>query len=143
MRKYFFILLQGIGIILFNTGCSKVGDPVDEDNHVIDHSDNIFPVLVVNKPANNQVLNNGDTIFVEGMVSDEKTMYRGRIKISDDGNGFVVKEEFFETHILQTINFNIFYKANVSAMTDYTVLVEFEDHGLNKVYVTLKVKVNP
>jgi hypothetical protein len=28
-------------------------------------------------------------------------------------------------------------------MTDYTVLVEFEDHGLNKVYVTLKVKVNP
>src|SRR5688572_7238018 len=113
MRKVFFMLLQGIGVILFITGCSKVGDPVDEDNHVIDHSDNIFPVMVVNKPVNNQVLNNGDTIFVEGMVSDDKTMYRGRIKISNDGNGFVVKEEFFETHILQTINFNIDRKSVV------------------------------
>ena len=137
------MLLQGIGVMLFITGCSKVGDPPDEDIHVIDHSDNVFPVLVVNKPLNNQVLNNGDTIFVEGMVSDDKTMYRGRIKISDDGTGFVLKEEFFETHVLQTINFNVFYKANVTAVADFTVLVEFEDHGLNKVYVSLKVKVNP
>lgn len=135
MRNFFFMLLQGIA--LFITGCSKSGDTTDEV------SDNIFPVLVVNKPVNNQVLNNGDTIFVEGMVSDERMMYRGRIKISDDGTGFVVKEEFFETYVLQTINFNVFYKTNVVVMTDYTVLVEFEDHGLNKVYVTLKVKVNP
>lgn len=137
------MLLVGIGFILFIAGCSKVGDPADDDNHVIDLSDNIFPVLVVNKPVNNQVLNNGDSIFVEGMVSDDKSMYRGRIKISEDGTGFVVKEEFFETHVLQTINFNIFYKASVATTTDYSVLVEFEDHGLNKVYVTLKVKVNP
>lgn len=135
MRNFFFMLLQGIA--LFITGCSKSGDTTDEV------SDNIFPVLVVNKPVNNQVLNNGDTIFVEGMVSDDRMMYRGRIKISDDGTGFVVKEEFFETYVLQTINFNVFYKTNVVVMTDYTVLVEFEDHGLNKVYVTLRVKVNP
>ena len=135
MRNFFFMLLQGIA--LFITGCSKSGDTTDEV------SDNIFPVLVVNKPVNNQVLNNGDTIFVEGLVSDDRMMYRGRIKISDDGTGFVVKEEFFETYVLQTINFNVFYKTNVVVMTDYTVLVEFEDHGLNKVYVTLKVKVNP
>ena len=83
------MLLQGIA--LFVTGCSKAGDTMDEV------PDNIFPLLVVNKPLNNQVFNNGDTIFVEGMVSDDKMMYKGRIKISDDGNGFVVKEEFFET----------------------------------------------
>ena len=137
------MLLQGIGVMLFITGCSKVGGSPDEDIHVIDHSDNVFPVLAVNKPLNNQVLNNGDTIFVEGKVSDDKTMYKGRIKISDDGNGFGLKEEFFETHVLQTINFNTFYKANVTTVSDFTVLVEFEDHGLNKVFVSLKVKVNP
>lgn len=141
MKKRVLLIFWVAGSIFFNS-CSKVGS-AEDDNDTIDHSDNVFPNLTVIRPINNQVYNNGDTIYVEGEVSDEKLMYRGRIRLTDDANGFVLKEEFYETHIMQTISFNFYYKATVASVSDYTIAVEFEDHGLNRVTATYKVKVNP
>jgi hypothetical protein len=132
------------GLLLFVfTACTKTGGGNSDNNHQIDDNDLTPPVITVNKPVNNQVYLSGDSIIVEGFATDTKSLYKGKVRITDDANGQTTKEQFYETHFLQRIDFRIAYKATVTATHDYTVLVEFEDHGLNTVNQTLKVKVNP
>lgn len=42
-----------------------------------------------------------------------------------------------------TYNFNLNHTSSVPIITNYTVTVFFEDHGLNSVSKTVKIKVNP
>jgi len=70
-------------------------------------------------------------------------MYKGTVKIINDATGITVKNEIYETHFLQRIDFYVAYKATVSLVTNYTIAIEFQDHGANMVTQTLKVKVNP
>lgn len=137
-----YICFSGLTLFLL-IACSKTGGGTPDDNHQIDDNDVTPPVITVSKPANNQVYVSGDEIIVEGFATDTKSLYKGKVKITNDSNGLTMKEQFYETHFLQRIDFRIAYKATVTATTDYTVLVEFEDHGLNMVNQTLKVKVNP
>jgi hypothetical protein len=142
--KKFIVYIGLISITFFGfMACSKTGGGTPDDNHQIDDNDNTPPVITVNKPANNQVYVSGDSIIVEGFATDTKSLYKGKVKITGDANGLTMREEFYETHFLQRIDFRIAYKATVTAANDYTVTVEFEDHGLNTVSQTLKVKVNP
>jgi hypothetical protein len=132
------------GAVLFVfIACSKTGGGGADNNHQIDDNDVTPPVITVSKPVNNQVYFSGDSIIVEGFATDTKSLYKGKVKIISDSNGLTMNEQFYETHFLQRIDFRIAYKAVVTATTDYTVLVQFEDHGLNVVNQTLKVKVNP
>jgi hypothetical protein len=70
-------------------------------------------------------------------------MYNGKVQIKNDVNGLMVAEGYYETHFLLAISFRLAYKAIVTAPTDFTALVEFQDHGANTSTVTIKVKVNP
>ena len=83
------------------------------------------------------------SIIVEGKVTDNKKLYKGKIFISNSTSGIVVAEQYYETHFLQVMDLRLTYKATVSLATEFTVTVEFEDHGLNKATQTLNVKVNP
>jgi hypothetical protein len=55
----------------------------------------------------------------------------------------VVADNYYETHFLSAINFRLAYKTVVTSSTDFTVLIDFQDHGANNVNQTIKVKVNP
>ena len=123
--------------------CSKVGAGEEEDINAIDENDNVFPVITASKPTPNQVYASGDSIIVEGSVTDEKVMYKGKVQIKNDVNGFMVADNYYETHFLKTINYRLAYKAVVTAPTDFSVILEFQDHGGNSVSSTTKVKVNP
>ena len=133
------VIVSAVAVI---ASCSKVGEAA-EDLDVIDQSDNVFPVINATKPSANQVYRSGDSIIVEGNVIDEKKMYRGKVQIKNDANSLVVAENYYETHFLQAINFRLAYQAIVTATTDFSVLVEFQDHGMNTSAATIKVKVNP
>ena len=50
---------------------------------------------------------------------------------------------YYESHFLQAINYRLAYKAEVTVPTDFSILVEFQDHGANTSATTIKVKVNP
>ncbi len=141
MRKYFYCIVIVFATVVI-AACSKVGAG-EEDLDVIDQSDNTFPVINAAKPTANQVYRSGDSIIVEGVATDEKKMYKGRVQIKNDANGLMVAENYYETHFLQAINFRLAYKAIVTASTDFSVLVEFQDHGMNTVTATIKVKVDP
>ncbi len=124
--------------------CTKVGTGTEEENvDAIDQNDAIFPVITVSKPTANQVYNSGDSIIAEGKVTDEKRMYKGKVIIKNDATGTIVADNYYETHFLAAINYRLAYKAIVTVPTDFSILVEFQDHGLNTATATIKVKVNP
>ena len=142
-KSVLLILLIGFTCLVF-IACTKVGGTalVDDPTH-FDPGDDVFPVIVLNKPSDNQVYANGDSIVVNGYATDNKIVYKGNIKIIDDAIGLAVNEQNFESHIYNRIDFNVAYKADVSKVSTYTIQIEFEDHGLNVTKQELKVKVNP
>jgi hypothetical protein len=144
VKKIFYpgiiVCLAGLLIV----SCSKVGSGQGEDNlDAIDQNDDIFPTITVSKPTNNQVYSSGDSIIVERKVTDDKKLYKGNVQIKNDANNFVTAEGYYETHFLSAINYRLAYKAVVTTPTDFSILVDFQDHGLNTSTATIKVKVNP
>jgi hypothetical protein len=128
---------------LIMISCGKVGSESEDNPYAIDQDDNVFPVITVSKPVANQVYASGDSIIVEGKVTDDKKLYKGKVEIKNDADNSVMADTFYETHYLPAINFRLAYKATVTTSTDFTILVEFRDHGDNVSTATIKVKVNP
>jgi len=141
MRSFFYFIVI-ISVVLVITACSKVGTSEEEDINAIDQNDDVFPVINATKPTINQVYRSGDSIIVEGNVTDDKKLYKGKVQIKNDANSSVVAENYYETHFLTAMNFRLAYQAIVNTSTDFTVLVEFQDHGANTSTTTIKVKVN-
>ncbi len=138
----FTVVIISAGLLILS--CSKVGGTGEAQNpDAIDQSDDLFPTITVSKPAANQVYTSGDSIIVEGKVTDDKKLYKGKVQIKNDAINFVMAEGYYETHFLSTINYRLAYKAVVTTSTDFSILVDFQDHGLNTSTATIKVKVNP
>lgn len=127
--------------------CSKGGtitdDGSDGGGNVNNPSDTTAPVLTINNPLPNQVYTNWATINVSGNISDDLGLYRGSIRITNDAGGGLLKEQLYEIHGIRTYNFSVNHTATVTAASDYTVTVSFEDHGYNSTTKTVKIKVNP
>jgi len=123
--------------------CSKVGAGQQENLDAVDQNDDVFPVVTVSKPTANQSYASGDSIIVEGKVTDNKIVYKGKVQIKNDANNLVMADSYYESHFLQAINYRLAYKAEVTVPTDFSILVEFQDHGANTSTITIKVKVNP
>jgi len=142
MKRCFYLI--GIFVLTNVTmiSCSKVGGPGQETLDAIDQNDDVFPTITVSKPTASQVYISGDSIIVEGKVTDDKIVYKGKVQIKNDAN-LVLADSYYESHFLQAINYRLAYKAVVTAPTDFSILVEFQDHGANTSTTTIKVKVNP
>jgi hypothetical protein len=141
MSRYKILFSLYVATAIVAAACSK-GGTATEDPHTTDFSDSTTPVVDIFRPSDNQVFNSGDTIRVDGRVTDNG-LYRGSIRITNDSTGAVLKEELYEIHGFQLYDFHIEYKAVVAAVANYTVTVQFEDHGLNAGIKTARVKINP
>ena len=143
MKKYFYFIGMLVLASVIMISCSKVGGPGEEPLDAIDQNDDILPTITFSKPTANQVYTSGDSIIVEGKVTDDKTLYKGKVEIKNDVNSFVVANGIYETHYLAAMDYRVAYKAVVTTPTDFTIRVEFQDHGANTSVATIKVKVNP
>jgi len=143
VRKDFLLTLLVVLTSVMIISCSKVGAGQQENLDAIDQNDDVFPVVTVSKPTANQVYTSGDSIIVEGKVTDNKIVYKGKVQIKNDANNLVMADSYYESHFLQAINYRLAYKAEVTVPTDFSILVEFQDHGANTSTTTIKVKVNP
>ncbi len=127
--------------------CSKGGGSVDDSGGGVHFTpspdDTTKPVLDIYTPTINQVFTSGNNINVTGRITDDLGLYRGSIRITDDANGNVLKEQLYEIHFVTSYNFSINYTATVSVPSNYTVTVFFEDHGYNNATKSVKIKVNP
>src|SRR5258705_13486396 len=145
MKTRVHILLFLTAGVLFAVACSKGGS---SDNGGGSHPtpspvDTIAPVLTINTPTANQVFTSGNVISIAGRITDDLGLYRGSIRIYNDANGALLKEQLYEIHYVLGYDFNIFYTTNVTLPSDYTVIVFFENHGNNNADKSLKMKVNP
>jgi hypothetical protein len=142
MKFYSYVLLLAFTTIQA-TSCSKTkGSSSNDDHHPVNENDTTMPVIRIDRPAAGQVFANGDTVKIEGVVTDN-SLYQGKIKIINDGNGLLVNEKNYNVHNQQSVNYSLLHKTSVSVITDYTITIEFEDHGLNKAVQTVRVKVTP
>jgi hypothetical protein len=141
IRSFHLAVIVSAAVLI--ASCGKVGVAADEDINGIDQNDDVFPVITTIKPTPNQVYVSGDSIIAEGSVTDEKVMYKGRVQLKNDANGLMVADNYYETHFLKTLNYRLAYKAIVTVPTDFSVILDFQDHGANAVTATIKVKVNP
>ena len=133
--------------VILLAACSKGGTAAggDDDNgpHIISPNDVTAPVVDIYTPIANQVFTTGTTVNITGKISDDFGLYRGTVRIINDANGEVLKNQQYEIHGLLSYNFNVPYYTVVSTASNYTVTVTFEDHGLNSTTKSVSIKVNP
>lgn len=126
--------------------CSKGGIATDNGgggSHVDTPNDVTPPVVSIFTPTTNQVFTSGNVINITGKLTDDLGLYRGTIKLVNDVTGIELMKQAYEIHGLLLYNFNINYTPSVTASSDYTVIVSFEDHGANTTTKSVSVKVNP
>jgi hypothetical protein len=130
--------------LIIAAACSK-GSAVAEDTnpHNYNPADTIPPVLLVNTPLADQQFTSGASITITGNIADNEGLYRGSIRIINDANGEVLKQQLYEIHGVKTYDFNISHTAVVSSAANYTVSISFEDHGLNSAAKSIRIRVNP
>ena len=143
MTKYCYLIAAAISISMIVVSCTKVGAGEEENLDTVDYSDKVFPVISISKPTANQVYTNADSIIVQGKTTDDRVVYKGKVLVINDATNGVVAESYYESHFLSAIDFRVAYKPAVTIQTNFTVFVEFQDHGLNTVSSSIKVKVNP
>jgi Bacterial Ig domain len=131
-----------IGFAACTTGGGSGVDP-NGDPHVLNYYDSIAPVVEIYTPAADQVFTSGSAINMTGKITDETGLYRGSVRVTNDANGELLKEQLYEIHGFLTYNFTVNYTTSVTTPSNYTVTVNFEDHGLNASSRSVKVKVNP
>ena len=139
------LLLLATGILLA-AACSKGGTSSDDgggSHPAPSPIDTIAPSLNINTPTSNQVFTSGNVINVTGRITDDLGLYRGSIRITNDANGTILKEQLYEIHYVLSYDFSISYTTSVTVPSDYTVTVFFEDHGYNGAAKSVKMKVNP
>lgn len=106
-------------------------------------TDTIPPSLVISTPVPDQVFQSGSTVTVSGRITDDLGLYRGTIRITQDGTGFLLREQAYEIHGILSYAYSLAQPITVTSATEYTVTVRFEDHGNNAVSRSVKFKVNP
>lgn len=137
-------IILGAGLMF---SCSKSGSGGNggtvDGTHVFNPSDITPPVLVINSPVANEIFLNGNSIVVTGKITDTQGLYQGSIRVVNDANGALLKEQLYEIHGVLSYNFNSAYVVNTVTAGIYTVTVSFNDHGLNTVTQSVKVQVGP
>jgi hypothetical protein len=137
------LLLGLLFISVTILSCSRSGNPADDDSpHVVNPNDNIAPVVEIYTPVADQLFPNGNTINITGKITDETALYRGSIRIVNDANGAVLREQAYEIHGLLSYSYNLPYTVTTTTAGEYTISVAFEDHGLNMTSKSVKVKVS-
>ena len=131
-------------MILTGLSCSESGAVGENQNgnHINDPEDKTAPLLTINTPAADQIFNSGNTMSIAGNITDDLGLYRGSIRITNDANGELLKQQAYEIHGVVSYNFSINYTPIVSVASNYTITISFEDHGQNSTTKTVKVKVN-
>jgi len=149
MQKKILFVLSVLTVIIY-TACTRGEGFIDDGSgggnggpHVYNYQDTVYPVVEIYTPVTNQSFSSGSNISITGKITDDLGLYRGTIKVVNDANGEVLKQQQYEIHGFLSYNYTVNYTPQVSAISNYTISVSFEDHGLNSTTQTVKVKVNP
>ena len=136
-------------IVLFAVACSRGEGPGSGGGggnggpHVITDQDSIAPVVTISTPADNQVFASGSSVSMTGRITDETGLYQGSVKLVNDATGEEVKNQQYAIHGFRSYDYTVTHTPSVGVPTDFTVTVNFFDHGLNSTTRSVKIKINP
>lgn len=145
MKFLFFI---SIVVTFIFISCSKGAGGAGDENGGGIHGpidyDTIAPVVTISSPATNQTVASATSFTITGTVTDDYGLYQGFVAVTADASGVEMKKQQYEIHGFKGYNFSVpFTTPVVTAVTDYTITVLFEDHGNNKTIKILKIKITP
>ncbi|GIV33889.1 MAG: hypothetical protein KatS3mg031_1424 [Chitinophagales bacterium] len=139
--KMLFSTLLMISIFCFTavtfTGCDKK----DDDHH--SGPDTQAPVFNITSPTPMQVFNNGDTVFLRGTLTDDKSLHDLEILIKNADNDSTLFSLSQSVHDLTSYNIDFFWKSSVSDHTNAHVIFMAEDHGGNIGRDTVHIHIMP
>ena len=102
MKTRIHLLFILITAVLLAVACSKAGTSSDNGgggpHPTPSPNDTIAPVLTINTPISNQLFTSGNAINITGRITDELGLYRGFIRITNDANALILKEQLYEIH---------------------------------------------
>lgn len=104
--------------------CSKGGTTIEEPGggpHVVTTSDTTQLILDIYTPVNDKSFTNGNNISNTGKISDDLGLYSGTMRITNDANGELIKEQLYEIHGIRLYNFSVSHIASGTALTNCTV----------------------
>ncbi|HLP50411.1 MAG TPA: DUF4625 domain-containing protein [Chitinophagales bacterium] len=104
-----FILIAALAFTI--SGCSK--------------KENMAPVIDIEEPTNNRMISLGDSIHIEGVVTDDESLHEMSVIVTNTANVKVL-EEYPTVHELSTYSFH--YHFHPMATGTYTLTVTAEDH---------------
>lgn len=132
------LILVAVLAIAF-TSCKKDED----DDHSHDSStDTSKPAITISSPASTAMYNNGDTIKIRGIVTDN-SLHELLIKIVNDANGAVLYSTAPTVHDLTSYSFSADWKSSVTDHTNASVIIMAEDHASNVSSDTVHVHIMP
>ncbi len=148
MKTHYRRVLAVVLILFSLDSCTSKGVYVDDGSggggpHVFNPTDITAPDITIYTPTTNQVFSSGNTINITGKLTDDYGLYRGTIRLINDATGYALINQPYEIHGFKSYDFNVMHNTSVTVASDYTVVVSFEDHGLNVTTKSVKVKVNP
>lgn len=97
------------------------------------------PLIVFNSPLNNQVFSGGETIQIQGMVTDNQYIKMVHIEIRN----FVTDAEYLHVHIVPTSKAYAFNQPfTLEAGISYKIKVTAEDPAANILVQNVKITAN-
>lgn len=119
-----------IGAITFTSSCKKKD------------TDSSAPTLVIDEPAAGETVTVGDSLHIEGTVTDA-SLHELNIKVTKNSNGATVFNSDPVVHDLTTYFFHAHYAPVLSDTGACTVTVTVADHSENITKKTVTVTVLP
>jgi hypothetical protein len=125
------LIITGLAIIAaIEPACSKSHDSGNADP---------VPVLTLTSPVNNQVYANGDSVKIQGTITDN-SLHSLTLTITNGSTSLYSKT--ISVHDSTHYVINDGWKSSVTALTDATVSAVVEDHGGHVVTQSVSVKIN-
>lgn len=122
--------------MLHFTACKK--DEAQDD----DLNDHDKPVITMTSPSDSLMYNNGDTIRINGTVTDH-SLHELLVTIVDNANDSVLYSQSPEVHDFTSYTIDMKWKAQVANHTNASVIVVAEDHNSNISSDTIQVHIMP
>lgn len=124
MKRSIYIFLAGVLMI---TACQHQPDP-----------EPAAPEIDITNPPSDVIFNNGDTIHMEGTLSDEDALHEASILISDTADTFFIYQPY--VHDLQSFDVDTFWVVTgITGDTPSYVTFQAENHHEKSTTINLSV----
>lgn len=118
MRKTFksaTLIVASLATVFFIQSC-------DKNEHA-----NTSPVITLDEPADNTVIEAGNALHIEGEATDNDALHEGRFQIITDAN-VTLWDTAVTVHGLKEYHFHMHRHETVSDTTRATLRATFSDH---------------